>query len=66
VDAVITPGKRFDMGLGNGKPVTQQLNGGVVGVIVDGRGRPYNMVKDPAERVRRLKAWEKELNLYPE
>ncbi len=66
VEATITPAKQFDMGLGKGKPVTSKLNGGVVGLIIDARGRPYNMTTDPAERVRRLKSWEKELNLYPE
>ena len=66
VEATITPAKQFDMGLGKGKAVTATVNGGVVGLIVDARGRPYNMTEDPAERVRRLKSWEKELNLYPE
>ncbi len=66
VEATITPARHFDMGQGNGKAVTAKLTGGVVGLIVDARGRPYKMTTDSTERVQRLKTWEKELKLYPE
>jgi len=39
-EAVITPERGFDMGEGKGKSVERKVTGGVVGVIVDARGRP--------------------------
>ncbi len=63
--ATITPSKRFDMGLGKGKEVTKKISGGVVGLLIDARGRPFTMPTDSAERIKRLTAWEIELGLYP-
>jgi len=38
--ATIQPAKGLDMGAGPGQPVETPLYGGVVGVLLDGRGRP--------------------------
>ncbi len=65
ITATITPAKHFDMGDGNGKQVTGKLSGGVVGLIIDARGRPFTMTEEKTERVRCLKKWEAELGLYP-
>nr|HQH11707.1 glutamate mutase L [Candidatus Sumerlaeota bacterium] len=35
-----SPTRRFDLGAGMGKPVKKTLLGGVVGIVVDTRGRP--------------------------
>ena len=48
-----------------GKPLEAQVNGGVVGLIVDTRGRrPFVLPTEPAERIRRLRAWNAALGLY--
>jgi uncharacterized protein (TIGR01319 family) len=39
--AVIEPAAQLDVGAGPGKPLTATLYGGVVGIFLDGRGRPY-------------------------
>jgi hypothetical protein len=43
----VTPARGFDMGEGKGRPVRSSVEGGVVGVILDGRGRPLNLISDP-------------------
>ena len=61
----VSPGRRFDVGLGNGKEIHTEVNGGVVGIIVDCRGRPLNLPEDKAERVRKLGEWNQALGVYP-
>ena len=39
----LTPAKGFDFGAGNGKKVTRRIKGGVVGVVLDARGRPITI-----------------------
>ncbi|MDZ7816910.1 MAG: glutamate mutase L [Planctomycetota bacterium] len=65
--AEITPKRKFDVGAGRGKPLTKKLHGGVVGIILDSRGRrPFNIPDDPGERVKKLLEWNKALDIYPE
>ena len=54
------------MGAGPGKTVERELHGGVVGLILDGRGRPIAL--DPADpnRVDLIRAWTHALDAYPE
>ncbi|MEO0288783.1 MAG: glutamate mutase L [candidate division WOR-3 bacterium] len=67
VKAMITPSKGLDLGNGKGKEIETELEGGVVGVIVDARGRrPFNLPENDNERVEKLKKWIKALNVYPE
>ncbi|MEJ5307610.1 MAG: glutamate mutase L [candidate division WOR-3 bacterium] len=67
VKAIITPSKGLDLGNGKGKEIEAELEGGVVGVIVDARGRrPFNLPENDNERVEKLKKWIKALNVYPE
>ncbi|MCH8026675.1 MAG: glutamate mutase L [candidate division Zixibacteria bacterium] len=64
--AVLEPGKQFDLGAGKGVKVDVELNGGVVGIILDGRGRPFDLsTLAEKERVSYLKEWMKELDIYP-
>ena len=65
VEAEIIPAKGFDVGAGKGKPVTTKLEGGVVGVIIDGRGRPLTLPEDHGKRIAKLKEWFTELEVYP-
>ena len=43
----------------------REISGGVVGIILDGRGRPFDLPTDPKTRVSRLKEWMLELDIYP-
>jgi len=63
---VARPERGFDLGLGKGKPLEAEVMGGVVGLIVDARGRrPFALPEDPAQRIERLRAWNRALDLYP-
>ncbi|MBN2363649.1 glutamate mutase L [candidate division WOR-3 bacterium] len=65
--AIISPERNFDVGAGFGKELTTELEGGVVGLIVDTRGRrPFEIAKTEEERVQKLTAWNKSLNIYPD
>ena len=61
----VKPKWGFDMGNGDGKEFEGEVQGGVVGVIFDTRGRPFTLPKDNAERVKIVKSWYKAMNLYP-
>ena len=68
VDAVITPlQKTLDVGGGPGKPVTKRLKAGVVGIVVDTRGRPEIQIpEDSSTRVPLLASWVTAMDEYPE
>jgi uncharacterized protein (TIGR01319 family) len=57
VDVRVEPARGFDVGEGKGRPRTLTASGGVVGVIVDTRGRPLSLATDDAARVRKLREW---------
>ncbi len=59
------PDGKLDLGEGPGKKVEAMVSGGVVGIILDGRGRPLVIPTDDATRVRKLKEWMAALNIYP-
>lgn len=61
----ITPKSSFDIGAGNGKHLTTEITGGVVGIIIDARGRPLQLPKDNQQRVKKLKEWFDVLEVYP-
>jgi uncharacterized protein (TIGR01319 family) len=64
--AVFEPERGFDVGAGKGNKVEREVHGGVVGLILDGRGRPFNLSDmSSADRVSHLKSWMKELDIYP-
>jgi len=49
------------------KEMTVDLYGGVVGIVLDTRGRqPFVLPADKTERIAALKKWMKELKIYPE
>ncbi|MFO7949120.1 MAG: glutamate mutase L [Candidatus Fermentibacteraceae bacterium] len=65
--ARIEPAKNIDVGAGQGDAWEGDLEGGVVGLILDGRGRqPFNLPEDHSERVQKLQEWAKALESYPE
>ena len=62
----IQPERRLDMGAGRGQPVEAEVEGGVVGLVVDTRGRPLEVSDASTERVASLKKWFEALDVYPE
>ncbi len=63
--ALIEPAGGFDVGEGRGKALETELEGGVVGIILDGRGRPLTLPSDPHKRVELLSKWVYSLDVYP-
>ncbi|MHB0885314.1 MAG: glutamate mutase L [Bacillota bacterium] len=62
----IQPARSFDVGAGRGKAITRKLVGGVVGAIVDARGRqPFGLPGDKATRIKKLLEWIESLDVYP-
>jgi hypothetical protein len=64
--AVLTPAKGLDVGAGPGTELRTTLHGGVVGIVLDTRGRPFHLPTTTTERVQRLEKWMQTLDLYPE
>ena len=49
------------------KEITVDLHGGIVGIVIDTRGRqPFVLPTEKSERIAALKKWMKELKAYPE
>lgn len=65
-DVTVTPAKGFDIGAGPGHPVSRPVTGGVVGLVLDARGRPFELPTERGARVAKLNAWNKALGIYPE
>lgn len=65
VPARIAPQKNVDVGAGPGQPLTTELDGGEVGILLDGRGRPIDIPADTAARVAAIEGWSRALDLYP-
>lgn len=56
------PARAFDLGKGKGHALKSRVTGGVVGLVVDTRGRPLNIPKN--NRIELLKRWAKALGAY--
>ncbi len=65
VVAKLDPVRPFDLGEGKGQAIETELEGGVVGVILDCRGRPLHLPEDETARVDALGRWLTALNVYP-
>jgi len=61
----VLPHKGFDLGLGKGKRLRAKVRGGVVGLVIDARGRPLVLSQREEERRRQLIDWWRVLDLYP-
>lgn len=76
-ELVVEPAKNFDVGGGKGRAVTARrfetskghrdhstnLTSGLMGLIIDTRGRPFNLPADKAARMAKLKSWLQAMNL---
>lgn len=61
----VQPAKGINMGAGAGVAITQEVHGGVVGLLFDGRGRPLRLPADQRGRVAALSKWFSAVDLYP-
>jgi hypothetical protein len=61
----IQPAKQVSLGTGPGAPVTREVQGGVVGLLLDGRGRPLQLPGEQVARVAALTKWFTAVGLYP-
>ncbi|MBN1948289.1 MAG: glutamate mutase L [Candidatus Cloacimonetes bacterium] len=65
--ATLKPGRGLDLGEGKNQEIITDLHGGVVGLILDTRGRqPFSLPSSAQERIPLLKKWMRELQAYPE
>ena len=63
--AVFEPLSKTDLGEGKGQKVEKEIEGGVVGVILDGRGRPFMTVPDDKiQRIEQMVGWLENLKVY--
>lgn len=63
IEVEIRPTRAFDAGAGRGRPLTVTAEGGVVGLVVDCRGRPLALPQRDAERIAKLQTWLKAMGL---
>jgi len=77
--ATLKPMSGLDLGMGKNNEIETMISGGVVGIVIDTRGRvPYfdeklnketmtaHIPEDNAARVKSLKKWMMALEVYPE
>lgn len=62
--ATLRPQGQFDVGEGKGRPMETELEGGLVGIILDGRGRPVELPDSDSERAKKLVQWFAAMGLY--
>ncbi len=64
--AEIRPLNGLDMGAGKNKKIDAELNGGVVGVVIDTRGRPLDISLNDPLRVQNMIKWFNAIDMYPQ
>jgi hypothetical protein len=62
--ATIVPGKKFDVGAGPGQSLKTEVEGGVVGIMIDARGRPLQIPEDDQTRRSKLLEWYLAMDVY--
>ena len=62
----LQPARKYDVGAGRGTLLETDVMGGVVGLVVDTRGRPLEISTNSTQRVSQLTKWQDTLNIYPE
>jgi len=61
---VVQPARGWDAGAGRGQELRTAVKGGVAGLILDGRGRPIQIVENEEERLAQIENWNRILDLY--
>ena len=64
-EITIEPAKTFNAGNGPGKKVVGKVQGGTVGLILDGRGRPLVLPEEVKATQALVDIWVEALDLYP-
>ena len=65
-DAEFIPGRNLDIGAGINVSIQTKIQGGVVGIFLDGRGRqPFNLPKNDNKRINSLLKWSSISKEYP-
>jgi uncharacterized protein (TIGR01319 family) len=64
-EIVLKPSRNWDVGNGKGQQLQKHIDGGVMGLVLDGRGRPIQFAENDDDRVDQLMAWNQSLDLYP-
>ena len=64
-DCKLKPNKYMDVGLGVGKEFEGRIIGGEVGIMLDGRGRNIQFLKDKDERMQQVLKWSENSKEYP-
>ncbi|HIM56277.1 MAG TPA: hypothetical protein EYM39_06195 [Candidatus Latescibacteria bacterium] len=59
------PARGWDVGAGAGQSLTAKIRGGLVGVVIDARGRPIAFPEDTGECSAQVLSWSHSLDLYP-
>lgn len=62
----IKPHGDFDVGQGKGRRFEKVITGGVVGIVIDARGRPIIIPENSHERKKKIIEWFKSVHLYPD
>jgi uncharacterized protein (TIGR01319 family) len=67
-EAEITPAKQFNLGEGKGQKITKEVTGGVVGLVIDARGRPLDLQEGKGKKPlsERLSKWNNAFDAYPD
>ena len=60
----IQPRRGFDVGAGPGKTHTTTVHGGTVGLILDGRGRPLEILPGDSKSRELITQWTAALDMY--
>ena len=66
MQATLTPAKTMAIGKDKGEMVKTEVYGGTVGLILDGRGRPFELSSEKSKRIENLHKWSQSTNEYPE
>ncbi|MEX5219609.1 MAG: glutamate mutase L [Nitrospira sp.] len=64
-NVTMNPVKQVNVGAGPGTAMTKEVRGGVVGLLLDGRGRPLQLPSDHDARTGALMRWQHAVGLYP-
>ena len=59
IQLALEPAKGFDVGAGSGRDRETTVHGGVVGLLIDTRGRPLNITSEMPDRVAKIEKWNK-------
>ena len=65
IKSKLKPAKGIDVGAGKNEEISTTLYGGVVGLVFDGRGRPFNLPNENDKRIDSLNIWSNAMNEYP-